>query len=121
MSIELKVKIKSLAAESKFIRKEELKARNCARWLAKDPGKHNTPGRDRFMKTRESLYGHRTGGVRHAARSTQLAYAFLRGKTYLATERCKQGNRPNQTEVGRMVRKYGKGTADELKAWFKTE
>ncbi len=90
MNIPLKIKIKNLADEAREIRRQELKC--------KAAGDHGT---------RESLYLHRIGRVRQAARSTQLAYAFLRGKRYSATEQPLDGNCPNVSEIARMIKKYG--------------
>jgi hypothetical protein len=82
----LKIKIKSLAEETRIIRKEEKK---------KGP-------------FREGLYLHRIGVVRTEARATLLAYNFIRGVPYNATE-------PNTTQpfynidkVKAMVKRYGK-------------
>ena len=55
----LKVKIKSLAEESRIIRLEEKRS---------------------FGPQREGLYFHRIWNVRHESRAAQLAYAYLRGK-----------------------------------------
>lgn len=57
----LKVKIKSLAAESVIIRKEE----------------RQTRGQERNL-----LCEHRRGIVRDEARHSQLAYGYLRGRSY---------------------------------------
>lgn len=59
----LKIKIKSLAAESRIIRHEERK------W----PGPSTT---------RNSLYLHRVYDVRREQRHSLLAYGFLRNKPY---------------------------------------
>lgn len=69
--IKLKVNIKSLAAESKFIRKEqaEVKDRHTGNCVA-------------FKE----LDGHRRGIVRQEARAAQLLYAFLRGRDYRQVE-----------------------------------
>lgn len=90
----LKIKIKTLAAESRFIR---------------------TTG-DRLHgpehgSTRNALAEHRRGTVRRAARNTLLAYGFLRGRTYREMEpRC--DSEPNWTEVARMVAQYGVTMSD---------
>lgn len=88
----LKVKLKSLAAESCIIRSETKRA-------------------PKAMK--DALATHRRGVVRLAARSTLLAYSFLRGKPYHAIERsCHL--QPNWQDVRTMVKKYGrKSQADE--------
>lgn len=66
----LKVKIKSLAAEAVIIRKMAKKHRYAA----------------------GELNGHRTTVVRSAARNAQLAYGFIRGRSYESMERnCRKG------------------------------
>ncbi len=105
--VELKIKVKNLADEARDIRKEELRARD-----------------QRDNATREKLYLHRIHRVRPAARSTQLAYAYLRGREYLATERPAHNNPPNLAEICRMVRKYGPEQCKEtveagVKAWLR--
>jgi hypothetical protein len=92
----LRVKLKSLAAEARMIRLEERRTKGTKDRLVKlnpekahdrdprlwktrhgnKPGWHEDP--DRFRKY-ERLYSHRVGEVRSAARSTLLAYGFLRG------------------------------------------
>lgn len=85
----LKVKIKSLAEESRIIRLEEHRAKRHGR-------------RD----LRQSLAGHRRGIVRRESRHTLLAYAYLRIKTYRSCERVSH-NEPDWDSVRRMVEKYG--------------
>ncbi len=86
MSIELKVKVKSLAAESKIIRLEERRAQT--------------------TDARASLHQHRVGVVRLAARNTLLAYGYLRGRSYRQLEAsCKRP--PDWSAVEKMIRKYG--------------
>ena len=69
MSLELKVKIKSLAEAARIIRKEECKLD----W--------KTDQAKRFK-----LFIHRTVDIRIEARATLLAYAYLRGREYLSVE-----------------------------------
>jgi hypothetical protein len=57
----LKVKIKSLAAEARIIRREEKQSTGRLRW---------------------ELWQHRVEVVRREARLSQIAYGFLRGKRY---------------------------------------
>ena len=64
----LKVKIKSLAEESKIIRKEEFRAKS-------NP------------ELRRSLYEHRISPVGSESRATFIAYGFLRGRKYSEVER----------------------------------
>lgn len=82
----LKVKIKSLAAEARIIRHEERKSRG---------------------QLRNDLAAHRKGIVRREARSSQLAYGYLRGRPYRKLEpTCHR--QPDWTAVERMVKKYGR-------------
>jgi hypothetical protein len=64
--VQLKVKIKSLAAEARIIRNEENK------------------GKDRLLK--DDLTNHRKGIVRTEARYALLAYAFITGRKYRSQE-----------------------------------
>lgn len=82
----LKIKIKSLAAEAKIIRKEEKRAKS--------------------QSIRESLYRHRIDVVRYEARHTNIAYGFLRGRTYAQIE-ANPKTPPNWDKVRKMVEKYG--------------
>src|SRR4051812_18796322 len=81
----LKVKIKSLTAESHIIRQETARAQK---------------------SIRSELSHHRRTAVRQAARNTGIAYAFLRGKNYRDIERSPK-TPPDWKEVTRMVRQYG--------------
>lgn len=67
---ELRVKIKSLAAEARIIRNEE----------------GRFPRGQRHHTTFQSLHSHRTGIVRREARHALLAYAFMRGRQYRQLE-----------------------------------
>jgi len=84
---QLKIKIKNLADEARTIRTEERKVHGMAKW---------------------NLQHHRKTVVRDAARRTQLAYQFIRGRDY---ESCASRNRftrmSDYSEVSRMVKKYG--------------
>ena len=82
----LKVKIKSLAAEAKIIRKEEKRARR--------------------ESLRRGLEDHRKGIVRTEARHTHLAYGFIRGREYSQMESSTHET-PNWDKVRKMVEKYG--------------
>ena len=114
MSVKLKIKIKSLAEEARIIRKEEIKAK-----FRKD------------NNLRESLYEHRTWSVRRAARNTQIAYGYIRGKSYRQIEN-KANSEPDWKSVYDMVRKYDPSfdTTDkkahtdvyhDIKDWFRKE
>ncbi len=82
----LKIKLKSLAAEAKIIRKEEKRAKS--------------------QSIRESLYRHRIDVVRYEARHTNIAYGFLRGRTYAQIE-TNPKTPPNWDKIRRMIEKYG--------------
>jgi len=92
MSIELKIKIKSLAEESRIIRKEELSIKK---------GKFSYKSNMR----RESIYLHRTTHIRPIARATYLAYGLIRGLGYKQIERTSM-TIPNWSKVKSMVEKY---------------
>ena len=83
----LRVKLKSLAAEARIIRKEELRFRF-------NPSIH------------DSLYLHRVKDVRREARVTLLAYQYLRGIPYKAVESLSH-TAPDWSRVERLVKKYG--------------
>lgn len=100
-SIELKVKLKHLAEESRIIRREaekQYEARN-------------------FQKGND-LTCHRKEVVRPEARATHLAYQFLRGIPYEVVERYNDdANPPNWKRVEAMVKKYG-GQDFDWKEWL---
>lgn len=111
MSIELKVKAKSLADEARIIRAEELKLKpvTVANWSIYD-----------------SLHRHRVGVVRDEARMTHLARAFLRGMPYARVEyRVREQNVLNEYDFKRiaaMISKYGRDVHPEfdwkvIKGW----
>lgn len=86
----IKVKILSLAAEAKIIRKQEQKARA-----------HGN------RSLRIGLADHRRGIVRHEARHAQLAYGFLRGMPYKKMEaKCHGGCEPDFGKVKASIEKY---------------
>ena len=99
----LKIKLKSLACESRAIRFEELAV----------------PKRYRNDGLREEMYHHRVVDVREEARATLLAYNYIRGKTYQQTEKGNHSFEEGQsgwTERLRkamiMVLKYGAENKD---------
>jgi hypothetical protein len=101
----IKVKIKSLAAEAKIIRREESKAR--------------THGNRRL---RMGLADHRRGIVRTEARHALLAYGFLRGRPYKSMEaKCHPGSAPDFKKVRTSIEKYGceRRWDEETQAEFK--
>ena len=106
----LKVKIKSLAEESKIIRKEEWKAKKQYRYWA------NKQGGEREYRTANDLFwglrNHRHAPVGRESRSALLAYGYLRGLKYsqIETKPTKEGkiyDRPDWFRVSNLVQKYG--------------
>lgn len=96
MSIFLKIKLKSLAAEARIIRAQELKT--------KRP----------YDALRESLHHHRIEVVRRECRATHLAYSLIRGRAYLDVERA-GSSAPDWKRVTEMVKKYGSG--QDVESW----
>src|SRR3990172_8779960 len=109
----LKIKVKSLAAEAKFIRKEE---RECKTLKVEVPVKDRDGNVLRMKTIRKlkvrkvemfnALRNHRVGVVRSEARNTLIAYAFVRGKNY-STVAPKDKRLVDVDSVRRMVKKYG--------------
>lgn len=113
----LKIKIKSLAAESQIIRREELGlcagkgsgSRRHRRKLreampaVRQPSESTVTNRNHL---REELYLHRIGVVRRVARESLMAYGFIRGRS-LAQVESKCNVPPNWTEVEKVVVKFG--------------
>lgn len=102
----LKIKIINLADEARTIRREE------KRW----PGNSTE---------RLGLYFHRIKDVRWEARSAQLAYGFLRNRTYQQLE-YRTYTTPDYKRIAELVRKYGGETYEKtskeemigiIKAW----
>ena len=103
MSIELKIKAKSLAAEALLIRREERKQLGHARW-SKAAG--NQQDAATAYWTYQRLHNHRKHEVRNEARWTHLARAFIKGLPYSAVE-TKPTRRPvDVSAVSRMVKAY---------------
>lgn len=134
MHIALKVKIKSLAAEARIIRAEEHKLR-----FEKKPRRvvdHRDASGETFVYRRPrrklddgqreallSLQSHRRFAVRSEARHSLLAYAYVRGMSYVRVE-SKAYTVPNTERVAQMVKRFNLGsnelpaTADAIAAWM---
>lgn len=103
----LQVKLVNLADEARYIRQKERKWKEkaaAARRREKDP---------RYAEA--NLFGlkqHRKTVVRIAARHTNIAYGFLRGRTYHEIEQLAYVQ-PNWEEIERMVKDYGEGDERE--------
>lgn len=101
----LKIKIMSLAAEARIIRREEKK------W----PG---TVAGSNSASIRAGLHEHRITVVRPEARVALLAYGYLRGRHYLRIEN-KASEAPDWSRVLTLVNKFGsaKIAKEDLAAW----
>ena len=108
MPTELKVKTKHLAAEARIIKHEERKLKQRQK---KSP-------HPRRQALRRALREHRIEVVRPHARSTHLAYGFLRGTRYRAIEDDRTRSTPNWPEIERMILKYGEADSRTLKQAF---
>jgi hypothetical protein len=119
MAIEyLRVKIKSLAAEATIIRHEEVKAK-----AHRVPLETNGVGKE-VWETNPLFFGlraHRVGTVRNEARTSLIAYAFLRQRNYKAMETIVHVM-PDWAGVHRNILRFGGGvTMEDLMAWSEVE
>lgn len=112
----MKVRVKELAQEAKFIRKEETKVKSKKEYLyEKFPTMETSVGilYSELCLDFEKLNFHRRHDVRDAARAAQLAYAFLRGVPYSVVENKRKPekeadfNSNIKPEVKRLVKKFG--------------
>lgn len=116
MSVELKIKTKSLTEESRIIRKEEHKLLKTVRW---NLARHRESGSndeyeihsDTSFYKRQQLEKHRKVDVRNESRATHIARAFIAGVPYSVVE-----NKVNDVDtfekfilprVVKMVMRYG--------------
>lgn len=81
----LRIKLKSLVAETAIIRSEERRIKG---------------------PLREEMHIHRVSTVRSASRSTGIAYGLIRGKTLLQMEPISK-TPPDWNSVKTMLRRYG--------------
>lgn len=123
----LKIKLLTLAAESRIIRRDERKALEKARhWKVMDHPEAGPKTESPFLSGRlmekhyrayEDLHDHRTGIVRRAARVNHLAYGFLRGRGYAEIEQ-QTRTEVDLREVWKIVKRFG-DPADHVRwpAW----
>jgi len=76
---QLKVKIKSLAAEQRIIRHEEHKAKQSDLWHSRRDNRQDN-GSPFICREQGALWQHRIYHVRPEIRSAHIAYGLLRGK-----------------------------------------
>ncbi|MDW0323524.1 MAG: hypothetical protein QN632_08705 [Nitrososphaeraceae archaeon] len=127
----MKVRIKELAQEAKFIRLEETKVKARKVFIR---GKFGTsdPSYSDLCTDFWWLNSHRKVDVREAARAAQLAYSFLRGVPYSVVEGKRKPEKEYRfnyyikPEVKRLVKKFGKlwnneNCDAEIETWLKPE
>lgn len=123
MYIELKIKAKHLALEPGIIRHEEEKLKKQIKYC-RDTGTSYSELKNQL----ESLVRHRKWDVRNEARATNLARAFLAGKSYTSTESKRNEEYLFQhyiiPRIVSMANKYGVGdqrktTAETIRVWSK--
>lgn len=126
MSIQLKVKAKSLAVEAQIIRKEERKLIKSARWTMRFKGLHDANIiRDQY----ESVHLHRVREVRQESRATHLARAYLVSMPYSKVESGRKETREYKfmthtlSRTLKLIKRYGNyetyhhTTYDDLLKW----
>lgn len=101
--VRLKVKIKSLEAEAKIIKKEEQKALS---W----PGFKGDNGMNWQY---QMLYRHRLDVVRVESRASLIAYGFLRGREYSQIEQNPHQS-PHWEKVRKMVSSHVGNNAEKM-------
>lgn len=108
-TLNLKIKIKSLAAEAVIIRDDERRlkrvSRHGARWNTFGPDENRHPANQRRFEAYRDIRQHRTLAVRAEARYSLLAYGFIRGRAYKAIE-AKCHEPPFWMSVARMVKRF---------------
>lgn len=110
MSIELKVKANSLAAEARIIRKIEKKLKEN---FHKASNETQAEFRNDHVNRFNNLHNHKTASVRKAARSTHLARMYIKGLFYSKVEAVSY-ERPDYISIAKMVRQYGGEEFDNI-------
>ncbi len=117
----MKVRIKELAQEAKFIRLEENRIKKEQLYIETEFDWEKYPEKETDVKKHyQDLYtdhtklkSHRKCNVREAARAAQLAYAFLRGVPYSVVEGKRKPekewsfNYRIKPEIKRLANKFG--------------
>ena len=124
MSLELKVKTKTLAEEARIIRHEERKLKKQIQWM-----KIRQLVTDPTRSVWASLNNHRRFDVRNEQRGTYLARAYIAGLTYASTEHKRKPENEYKfvtkivPRIVSMVNKYGdktkEVTAKDILEWAK--
>lgn len=106
----LKTKCLSLTSEAKIIRRLErqrLKKARRAMELGKDKSSEYN------YRVFFGLRDHRIGDVRNEARHSNIAYGFIRGRSYNEIEKASR-TQPNWKRIQELVVKYGEGDKTTL-------
>lgn len=110
----LKIKIKSLAAEARMIRQQELKTHT-----------HHKDGSldAKNIELRDSLALHRRWDVRNECRAAHIAYGFLRGRSYRQIEPSTHTDAFTMAKIVQraeaIARKYGQvGSTGNFSEWL---
>ena len=104
MSIQLKIKFKSLSEEARIIKSEERKFKRVFKNEDQLEARREK-ARNGFL----SIRGHRLRTVRREARATHLARAFIKGMPYTSVEQSfAKSNEPDVYRIAEMVKKYMK-------------
>ena len=118
-SLQLKVKAKHLAEEAKIIRKEERKQLDYAKYLERSGRSDSEYARYLY----NNLRNHRVGIVRHIARLTNVARAYLSGYAYSDVENKVHDinilTKSDLKSIARMTIRYG--GKYELSTWAVTD
>lgn len=123
----MRVRIKELAQEAKYIRHEEYKIKSKQKIIlpvnATYENKYTRTETDKNSNDFLKLRFHRTYDVRMAARAAQLAYGFLRDVPYRRIEpKTNTGlyeKMKIHKEVKRLANKFGYSNYDkEVDIWF---
>jgi len=102
----IKIKIMSLAAETRIIRKEEKKFKS-KRWNRRTGEWERQTVTETGAAIRLGLYEHRKNDVASEARSALIAYGYLKSYPYSKIEQPLAGNPANPNRIAQIVHKYG--------------
>lgn len=126
MKTHLKIKIMSLAAEARIIRREERRwprLRDLApEQVTAEHVRSKRTGHAPCWTVRATLADHRRGIIRSEARYSLLAYGFLRGRPYRVIERDAR-ELPSEARIADLAARFGGGDKKALQAqvveWLK--
>lgn len=107
----LRIKIKHLALEPELLKLEMRRVRARAHYkalsTAVQAGQNTAPYEDPWLAI--ELRNHRLMAIRPAARAAQLAYAFIKGKSYNDIEPTSKWS-PQLNPIAELLVKYGEHT-----------